>query len=150
MDEEQYAPAEKLARDVMLYARNTLLVNLRFLDVALSQFQLTPYDGTLTTDGKTLAYGVLHTLKKYKNSKEDVVRGYLHAVMHCIFRHMFVNPAVDRDYWDLACDIAVEYSISGLDLNCARSPREAAEWPVFAQLLQKMSLLTAEKSIRTL
>ena len=34
--------AEVLARDVLQLARNTLLVNLRFLDAALSQFALTP------------------------------------------------------------------------------------------------------------
>ena len=29
----------KLARDVLILSRNTLLVNLRFLDAALSQFE---------------------------------------------------------------------------------------------------------------
>lgn len=29
-----------LARDVLLLSRNTLLVNLRFLDMALSQFEI--------------------------------------------------------------------------------------------------------------
>ena len=36
--------AEVLARDVLQLARNTLLVNLRFLDAALSQFTLVPSD----------------------------------------------------------------------------------------------------------
>ena len=34
--------AEPLAREEVLLSQNTLLVNLRFLDAALSQFALTP------------------------------------------------------------------------------------------------------------
>ena len=44
-----------LAREILLLSRNTLLVNLRFLDAALSRFTLTPIEGsTLLTDGKHL------------------------------------------------------------------------------------------------
>ena len=32
----------ELAKDILLLSRNSLLVNLRFLDVALSQFELIP------------------------------------------------------------------------------------------------------------
>lgn len=43
----------QLARDILLLSRNTLLVNLRFLDMALSQFELIPVgQSTLLTDGK--------------------------------------------------------------------------------------------------
>jgi hypothetical protein len=31
--------AEKLARDILIFSRNLLLVNLRFLDVAISQLE---------------------------------------------------------------------------------------------------------------
>lgn len=39
MDERQ-KKLDKLARDVLLLSRNTLLVNLRFLDMALSRLEL--------------------------------------------------------------------------------------------------------------
>ena len=58
---------ESLARDVLKLSRNTLMVNLRFLDVALNQFELYPCDdSTMLTDGKLLLFNPVHVLKNYK------------------------------------------------------------------------------------
>ena len=38
---EKFRQADALAQNILRLTRNTLLVNLRFLDLALSQFQLT-------------------------------------------------------------------------------------------------------------
>ena len=83
--------AESLAREVLILSRNTLLVKLRFLDSALSQFKFVPYKGTLATDGRHLCYDSVEILKRYKNEKEVLVRDYLHLVMHCVFRHIFMS-----------------------------------------------------------
>ena len=81
-----------LARDVLILSRNTLLVNLRFLDAALSQFEFFPIEeSTLLTDGKHILYNPRHILENYKAAKEIPVRDYLHMVMHCVFRHMYFN-----------------------------------------------------------
>ena len=95
MNEEQQKQLNKLARDVLILSRNTLLVNLRFLDSALSQFELVPYEGSLATEGRHICYNPIEILKRYKNEKEVSVRDYLHLVMHCIFRHMFMNLSID-------------------------------------------------------
>ena len=64
MNEEQKKQLDKLARDVLILSRNTLLVNLRFLDAALSQFEFYPIDdSTLLTDGKHILYNPSHILK---------------------------------------------------------------------------------------
>lgn len=43
---------EQLAREVLELSRNTLLANLHFLDIALSQLESTPIEqGTAMTDG---------------------------------------------------------------------------------------------------
>lgn len=54
--------AEVLARDVLLLSRNTLLVHLRFLDTALSQFVFTPALLPFATDGRKLHYAPRHVL----------------------------------------------------------------------------------------
>ena len=42
----------KLSRDVLLLSRNTLFINMRFLDIALNQFELKPMKvSTISTDG---------------------------------------------------------------------------------------------------
>ena len=148
MNEEQQKQLDKLARDVLILSHNTLLVNLRFLDSALSQFKLVSYDGSLATEGRHICYNPIEILKRYKNEKEVSVRDYLHLVMHCIFRHMFMNPSIDRPCWDLACDIAVEYSITELGLKSATAKREMLQQKVYSELKQEIKILTAEKIYR--
>lgn len=148
MNEEQQKQLDKLARDVLILSHNTLLVNLRFLDSALSQFKLVSYDGSLATEGRHICYNPIEILKRYKNEKEVSVRDYLHLVMHCIFRHMFMNPSIDRPCWDLACDIAVEYSITELGLKSVAAKRETLQEKTYAELKQEIKLLTAEKIYR--
>ena len=71
MDKKQLNKAEKLAEEVLIYSRNTLLVNLRFLDMALSQFEMLPCEEySLMTDGKYLLYNPKRVLKDFKLKKE--------------------------------------------------------------------------------
>ena len=73
--DNQAEQLQRLARDVLVLSRNTLLVNLRFLDMALSQFTYHEIeDGTLLTDGKYLLYDPKHILRCYKTAKEIPVR----------------------------------------------------------------------------
>ena len=122
---EKAEKLNKLAKDVLILSRNTLLVNLRFLDAALSQFEFFPIEeSTLLTDGKHILYNPRHILENYKAAKEIPVRDYLHIVMHCVFRHMFMDPTLNRVYWDLACDIAVENVITELNHKSVTAARE--------------------------
>ena len=136
----------KLAKDVLILSRNTLLVDLRFLDAALSQFELFPIEeSTLLTDGKHILYNPRHILENYKSAKEIPVRDYLHMVMHCIFRHMYMDPSLDRAYWDLACDIAVENMITELNLKAVSTPRERLQAKYIAAIQKELKHVTAEK-----
>ena len=107
--EDKREKISKLALEVLQLSRNTLLVNLRFLDSALSMLRYHRMgEGTQMTDGKVLLYNPRCILKDFQYEKETCTRNYLHSVMHCIYRHMFCEPTVDHQVWDLACDIAVE------------------------------------------
>lgn len=145
MDEKR-EKLDKLARDVLLLSRNTLLVNLRFLDAALSQFELFPSDNaTFMTEGKLILYNPKHVLSCYKTAKEIPVRDYLHMVMHCIFRHMYMDPSLIRLYWDLACDIAVENVITELGLKAVCCDRERKQAQYIAAVKHDLKHVTAEK-----
>lgn len=136
----------KLARDVLILSRNTLLVNLRFLDAALSQFEFFPIEeSTLLTDGKHILYNPRHILECYKTAKEIPVRDYLHIVMHCVFRHMYMDPSLNRPYWDLACDIAVENVITELGLKAVTTARERQQTQYIAAIQKELKHVTAEK-----
>ena len=140
--------AETLAREILLLSRNTLLVNLRFLDAALSQFVLTPSPLPFATDGQKLYYDPRHVLLRYKEEKEQSVRDYLHLVFHCVFRHMYIHTLVDRTLWDLSCDIAVEEVINGLLLPSTAAKRQEQQQTELDRLRQTVKPLTAEKLYR--
>ena len=143
---ERTEQLNKLAMDVLTLSRNTLLVNLRFLDMALSQFKLIPFEGSaLMTDGEHLLYAPKHVLSNYKIAKEIPVRDYLHIVMHCVFKHMYVSPTLERTYWDLACDIAVENAITELGLRTVTAARERPQSQYIAAIQKELKYVTAEK-----
>ena len=138
--------AEKLARDVLILSRNTLLVNLRFLDAALSQFRMQPIDdSSMLTDGRYLLYNPKYVLTNFKEQKESVTRDYLHIVLHCIYRHMFMDPTLDRPLWDLACDIAVENVITDMGLKATYSFKEGLQSKHIYEFKSECKILTAEK-----
>ncbi len=149
MEQAQVEKLNKLASEILRLSRNQLLVNLRFLDAALSRLApLELPELTYATDGRTLAYDPRHVLKCYKSGRAVPVRDYLHIVLHCVYRHMFVHTLVDHVAWDLACDIAAEYTITHLGLRATEAAREAQQQSVYAELQKEVGNLTAEKLYR--
>ena len=143
--------ADALATDVLTLARNTLLVNLRFLDAALSRFTpiLRP-DTTLATDGQALYYDTLHVLRTYKTEHAVPARDQLHLLLHCVFRHIFPRKQLNRELWDLACDIAVEHAVSGFGLLAVTAEREQKQQVITSRIQREIGMLTAEKVYRYL
>ena len=137
--------ADKLARDILRLSRNTLLVNLRFLDMALSCLEYTSEGGSIAVDGERIFYNPMWVLKRCKDERNAIVRDYLHMVFHCIFHHAFVSTSMDTDMWDAACDIAAENAISELNLPCVKCGREALQKPFINKLRRDVKCLTAEK-----
>ncbi len=141
--------AAKLAKDVLLLSRNTLLVHLRFLDMALSILDLEATMAyNLATDGKKLVFNPFYILNAYKAEKETPAREYLHVVLHCVFKHPFVSTLVNENYWDLACDIAVENTINDLGLSATTNEKAKAQVAAISKLQSEINLLTAEKLYR--
>lgn len=152
MDETQIKKQqiEHLATDILNLSRNTLLVNLRFLDAALCKFVQSPMPvtDTLATDGQNLYYDAAHVLQLYREGREVPVRDYLHITLHCIFHHPFIHTLVDMDLWGLACDIAVEHVINEIGLKDTDAPRAAAQFDAIAELQTQLKGLNAEKIYR--
>lgn len=111
----------ELAQEVFRIAHDGILINMRFLDVALSKLRLEERQGmgAFAYDGAALYYDPVLLLDRYKHEPHYAVRLYLHTLLHCIFYHGFKTDKLSRDYWDLASDIAVENTILSLDLHLA-------------------------------
>ena len=146
-DEERRQKMIKLAVEILSLARSMLLANLRYLDAALSQFALVPTDvekRTMLTDGVHLIFNPAHVLKNYKEASEIPVRDYLHMVLHCVFSHMYLAGGMDRVYWDLACDIAVENIITELNLNATNTFRDRTQKEFIDIMRKQVKRMTAE------
>ncbi len=150
MSREQTASGQNdrlvtLAGEILDVARSRLLVNLRYMDVALSFHGRAVYDGFLASDGRTAYYDPACVLRQYRDSKEDLTRAYLHMVLHCVFHHQFVSGAVDSKLWDLACDIAAESTACELSLVCTRTSRDDRQQAIIRRIRKETGFITAEK-----
>ena len=139
---------ERLAAEVMELSRNAIVLNLRFMDMAVFRLRAEPADCTLATDGRSLFYGPEFVLRRYLKSPALPPRDTLHALLHCVFRHPFIHTLVERERWDLAADIAVESLINSLELDRFAAPRQAEQQVVAGALAHRLGLLTAEKLYR--
>ncbi len=141
--------ANALAKEILDFVRDTLIVHLRFMNRALCQFELKESEVPgLSTDGQSIFYQVKCLLMKYKEEQEAITRTYLHMVLHCIFRHMFIGKNVEQALWDLSCDVAVENCIRELSLPCTTTQKQQEQSLLLQQLKEKIKPLTAEKLYR--
>jgi predicted metal-dependent peptidase len=142
--------ANLLARKILNFSRDTLLVNLRFLDAAIHQLKLQQLDelDTFATDGQLVYYNIWHVLNSYKQQKETISRDYLHVIFHCLFQHLFVNKLIHQGCWDLACDIAVENAINDLEIPSLKTNRQSKQAHTIATLQKSLKIMTAEKIYR--
>lgn len=140
----------KIAGEVMGLAHDGILINMRFLDVALSRLKAVCREqtGAHLFDGNTLYYDPALLLGQYKAAPHYAARLYLHTLLHCIFYHGRNTDKLNRDYWDLATDIAVEYTIVDMGLHLTGLPSDDLLQNRLALLRKQAGGLTAEKLYR--
>ena len=146
MNEEK---RNELAKSVVRLSRNTLLVGLRFLDHAINELRIRQSEeGTIWTEGKYFTYNPQYILEQYVTERELPVRDYLHTLLHCIFRHMYGTSNLQPRIWNLACDIAVEYTITELNQPSTRCKKQSDQENTLKLLKMQIGLMTAEKIYR--
>ena len=98
---------KKIAGEVMGLAHDGILINMRFLDVALSRLKVECREqtGVNLFDGITLYYDPALLLQRYRNAPHYAARLYLHTLLHGIFSHAVSADKLNRTYWDLARSI---------------------------------------------
>lgn len=119
---------EDLAREALDECRASLMMAFRFLDTALWRMPLevAPSASALSTDGRALFFDPIATLVRYRDSPDELLRDYLHLILHCVFRHPFDERHPHHEAWSLSCDVVAE--TIALEM-CARrysSPGDAA------------------------
>lgn len=148
--EDRQFQIRSLAGEVMRLAHDGILINMRFLDVALSKLKTVCREqtGAHLFDGSTLYYDPAHLLLQYQTAPHYAARLYLHTLLHCIFYHGRTTDKMNRTYWDLATDIAVEYTIVDMGLHLTELPSDDLLQNRLALLRKQAGGLTAEKLYR--
>ncbi len=147
-EQEKQKKTEKIAAEILQMAKNKLLVNMRFMDMSLNQFkifpkpELTPFTAS---DGEIYIYDPEHLLKAYVLDENLPIRNFLHTVLHCVFKHFFVNTLVNQELWNLACDIAVESAINDLELSYLNIRKAKEQIQFFDLFKKKIQTISAEK-----
>ncbi len=149
--QENRINAESLASEILTLSRNSLLVNLRCLDRAVSRLAFVADENfTFETDGVSLFYDPMFVLSGYRAEPSAITRNLLHSLLHCVFCHSFAGADIDRARWDLACDMAVEASITDLHIPALAALREELQRAPLAEVQADTGTLTAEKIYRWL
>ena len=138
---------DSVGKQILTGSRNELYLNMRFLDLALSSLNYVMNTNIygLGTDGFNLYFDPHYLVDLYRIDGMKINRAYLHNVFHCVFRHLLKQGRREKRLWDLACDIATEHVIDGLNHRSIRYPRNAFRANCYGGLEKKLKVLTAEK-----
>ena len=141
MDEELI----QISEEIFAYIRSQLTFHLRFMDLALNNYQLIPDALEYRCDGKFFHYPPIALIKTFQNNPNEMVRGYLHVVLHSVFQHLYFSKNRRMSLWNLAADIAVENVIEQLGLSCAETPASQEKQRQIAKIREKIPEFTAQK-----
>ena len=154
MEEEDARKAEyqALAAKIMTFARDQIMVSMRFLDRALFRMPMIPTDTVETygVNGRVIYFQAEHVLRSFRQEPNRCTRAFLHMILHCIFSHPFQYEKMEREYWDFACDVAVEQSILDLRLADTRLDADTKREKLLKQFAEEVPALTAERVYRFL
>ncbi|MDE6847265.1 MAG: hypothetical protein K2J99_16085 [Lachnospiraceae bacterium] len=140
----------EIAAKVMRLAHDGILINMRFLDVALSKLKVECREqtGAHLFDGAGLYYDPVRLLRQYKMAPNYAARLYLHTLLHCIFYHSAAIDKMNRQYWDMATDIAVEHTILDMNMHLTSLSTDDVLRNRLEMLGKQAGGLTAEKIYR--
>ena len=144
-----------MARRIMDQLRGELYLDQRYLNAALGALPPAPLPPDTTghafaTDGARLCYPEAWVLATYRKNRRYLPRAYLHSVLHCIFRHLWLRGDRDSTLWGLACDIAVENTLDSLNTPATTRPVGWLRQQAYQQLQQQCGLLAAGPIYRAL
>ena len=150
--QDEYAQVEALALEMLEQTRETLAMTFRYLDVALWHMPIEPrtFDAPLATDGVTLFFDPYRVVVRFRESPDDLLRDYLHLLLHCIFRQPFQVGFPDWESWSTACDVTSE--LTAWEMCASRFPcaHDFELEDLFAALKGSLGAITPLKVYREL
>lgn len=136
----------QIGSQILSASRNQLYLSMRFLDIALSglRYEMNLSSLYVGTDGIKILFNPRYLIQRYLSDPVLVNRIYLHMLLHCIFRHPFHQGKRDEEYWNLACDIAVESMVDSLPVPAVQLVVSDRRNEMYEKLRRQLKVLTAE------
>lgn len=137
---------QKLGIAILSASRNELYLSMRFLDIALSglDYRMNLNTVTVGTDGVSILFNPTYLKRVYQEDMVELNRIYLHMILHCIFRHEINREGRDEDFWTVACDIAVESVLDGIENRAVQMMVSTFREETYDWLKEECPVLTAE------
>ena len=138
---------------ILAYAKNELCMSARFLAAAVGYAQEVDMEDVpeplplrlIATNGTLTVYSSKGLLDAYEASPHAVTRTLAHLLFHCLYRHFAkATVAENRKAWDAAADIAAEYLVDQLKIDCLEQEGFELRENVYKLYAAKCPLLTAE------
>lgn len=106
------AKVDRFLDDLLKTIRTTLNIEYKILNLSVGLLRFTKGNCEFGTNGKDLVYNPYSLILTFKDQEDNyLVHMYLHTLLHCLYHHINVEVPENIDYWNLACDIAVESTI---------------------------------------
>lgn len=139
-----------LAIECLNIARDSILVNMRFFDVALLKLPFAAKSNLngFAADGSFFYYDPSHVIRSQKEDPALIARTYLHSLLHCIFNHSYNYDKYESHLWDISCDIAIENLIMNLEVPAVTLQNDDILKSKLRGLKKNLSSLTAQKIYR--
>lgn len=128
-------------------ARIELCLTMRYLSRALHQlsFQMSLNTMRTGTDGERIYFHPEFVFRLYVESPQKFYRLYMHSLLHCLFSHIFKREDREKELWNLATDIQVEYVLDSMDVDLLRRPAYPFREAYFHTLEKEIKVLSAER-----
>ncbi|OLR63751.1 hypothetical protein BHF69_02685 [Anaerostipes sp. 992a] len=137
----------KICMEIWQSSRMGLHLHMRHLDQALYAFTFARNETTsfFGTDGDKIFYHPKYVIQTYEKDRILIQRGYVHMIVHCLFGHLFHRDGRLIDYWNLACDIVVEYILDQWKNEAIHLPVSSQRTRIYQAMKTQRNVLTAER-----
>ncbi len=138
------------AYKLMELAKDNILIRYRFFDIALAKLKPVSETGVgcFYQKADSFYYDPVYLLRRYMDEEHIAVRAYMHILLHNILIHNFNINKLDKTYWNLAADIAVENIILDMDFASAALSRDEEEKKIIDMLKKNIPVFTADRIYR--
>lgn len=145
---------KELSKKVMKVARDSVIINMRFMDIALSRITPVQEDSAIVArcDGRSLLYSPRSLLESVRKERSYAVRLFLHVLFHYIFSHPYsynrIEGEKNKRYFSLAADIATEAVVLDLGISGAGLSNDSRRYEKLRVLAKNSVKLTAQSIYR--